>query len=89
MRMSLPRCVRCATTCIARPYVAATVSSIVAVPQASFYNRVVGDTDIPLQMSALSVLIIFGATMLVGVVAALYPSWRVAARRPTLVLGRS
>jgi putative ABC transport system permease protein len=68
---------------------AASLSTILAVPQSLFYNRVVGDTDIALHMSGLAVLLTFGTTLLVGISAALYPSWRLASRRPTLVLGRS
>jgi putative ABC transport system permease protein len=61
----------------------------VAGPSALLYNRLVGDTDIPLAITPVSFAITFGATVVVGVVAALYPAWRAAVRRPTAALLRT
>jgi putative ABC transport system permease protein len=69
--------------------IAASVGTLLAVPQAELYNRFVRDNDIPLRLSWLAVALIFATTMAVGVVSALYPSWMAARRRPTLTLGRS
>jgi putative ABC transport system permease protein len=69
--------------------IAASISAIIALPEAELHNHLVHDTDIPLRLTGLGVLIIFGATMTVGVGAALFPSWWTARRRPTLILGRS
>jgi len=68
---------------------AAALGTLIAVPQAELYNRVVRDNDIPLRMSGLAVLSICGTTMVVGIASALYPSWMAARRRPTLILGRA
>ena len=67
---------------------AALLGTLIAVPQAALYNRFVRDSDIPLRLSGLAVLLICGATLAVGVLSALYPSWIIARRRPTLALGR-
>lgn len=57
----------------------------VAAASAFVYNRLVADTDIPLAVTPLAFAIMFTATMVVGTAAALYPAWRAAARRPTLM----
>ncbi len=69
--------------------IAAFLGTLAAVPQAEIYNRFVRDNDIPLRMSGLAVVLIFATTMAVGIVSALYPSWMVARRRPTMTLGRA
>jgi putative ABC transport system permease protein len=68
--------------------IAASLGTILAVPQAELYNRFVRDNDIPLRLSWLAVALIFATTLVVGIGAALYPSWMAARRRPTLTLGR-
>lgn len=68
--------------------VACAVAVAFAMIQAHFYNSAVGDTDIPLVMTARALLITFLATLSVGVLSSLYPAWRLAARRPTVALGR-
>jgi putative ABC transport system permease protein len=60
----------------------------VAVPAAYVYNHLIGDTDIPLTLTPASFGITLAATVLVGTVAALYPAWRAAARRPTTAIMR-
>jgi ABC-type antimicrobial peptide transport system permease subunit len=69
--------------------IAASLGTLFAVPQAEIYNRFVRDNDIPLRMSWLAVGLIFATTMAVGIGSALYPSWMVARRRPTVALGRA
>jgi putative ABC transport system permease protein len=69
--------------------IAALLGTLVAVPQAAIYNRFVRDNDIPLRLSWLAVVLIFAATMVVGIGSALYPSWMAARRRPTMTLGRA
>lgn len=69
--------------------VAGLLSVLIAAPQSYFYNTVVADTDIPVQVSPASLLITLGVTMLVGVVFALYPAWRAASRPPTVSMGRN
>ena len=64
------------------------VALVFATPPTIFHNRVIVDTDIPLSFSGPVVLVDFVATMLVGLVSAAYPAWRVAVRRPTVALGR-
>lgn len=68
--------------------VAGVLSVLIAAPQAYFYNTVVADTDIPVRLTPLSFLITLFATLLVGVLFALYPAWRAASRPPTISLGR-
>lgn len=69
--------------------IAASLGTILAVPQAELYNRFVHDNDIPLRLSWLAVALIFATTLVVGIGAALYPSWMAARRRPTLTLGKA
>ncbi len=69
--------------------IAAALGTLLAFPQAAFYNRFVRDNDIPLRMSWLAVALIFAATMAVGIGSALYPSWIASRRRPTMTLGRA
>jgi putative ABC transport system permease protein len=57
----------------------------VAASSAFVYNRLVADTDIPLVVTPLAFAVTFTATIVVGTAAALYPAWRAAARRPTLM----
>jgi putative ABC transport system permease protein len=59
-------------------------AAAVAGPSAFLYNRLVGDTDISLAITPTSFVITLAATMAVGTLAALYPAWRGAARRPTM-----
>jgi len=61
----------------------------VAGPSAFLYNRLVGDTDIPLAITPASFAITLAATVAVGALSALYPAWRAAARRPTTALMRT
>ena len=68
--------------------VAGVLSVLIAAPQAYFYNVAVADTDIPVRVSPGSLLITLFATLLVGVLFALYPAWRSASRQPTVSLGR-
>jgi putative ABC transport system permease protein len=63
--------------------VAGASAMTVAAAAAFVYNRLVADTDIPLAITPLAFAITFTATVVVGVAAALYPAWRVAARRLT------
>jgi putative ABC transport system permease protein len=58
-------------------------ATAVAASAAFLYNRLVADTDIPLAVTPLAFAITFAATVTVGTAAALYPAWRVAARRLT------
>jgi putative ABC transport system permease protein len=60
----------------------------VAGPSAYVYNHLIGDTDIPLTLTPASFGITLAATVLVGTLAALYPAWRAAARRPTTAIMR-
>jgi putative ABC transport system permease protein len=60
----------------------------VAGPSAFVYNHLIGDTDIPLRVTLPSFGITLAATVLVGTLAALYPAWRAAARRPTTAIMR-
>jgi putative ABC transport system permease protein len=60
----------------------------VAAPAAFVYNRLIADTDIPLAITPMSFAITLVATVVVGAVAALYPAWRAAARRPTTAVMR-
>jgi putative ABC transport system permease protein len=64
-------------------------ATAVAASAAFLYNRLVADTDIPLVVTPLAFAITFTATVAVGTAAALYPAWRVAARRLTAPLVRS
>ena len=67
---------------------AGVLSTLIAGPQAFFYNRVVADTDIPVTITLHSFAITLGATVGVGLLCALYPAWRVSTRAPTVALGR-
>jgi putative ABC transport system permease protein len=58
--------------------------AFVAGPSAFLYNRMVADTDIPIGLTPLSFAVTFAATVLIGTLAALYPAWRAAARRPSM-----
>jgi putative ABC transport system permease protein len=66
---------------------AATLSLLLALWYAAYYNRAVSDTDIPIGPTALVIAITFGTTLLVGLLSALYPAWRSAGARPTVALG--
>jgi putative ABC transport system permease protein len=61
----------------------------VAGPAAYVYNRIVADTDVPLAITGRALAVTVGATVLVGTLAAVYPAWRAASRRPTAALMRS
>jgi putative ABC transport system permease protein len=70
--------------------VAGGVSALaVAGPAAYVYNRLVADTDVPLEITGAALAITVTATVLVGTLAATYPAWRAASRRPTATLMRS
>lgn len=56
---------------------------------ASLYNHLIADTDIDLVITPQAFGIMLAATVLVGTVAAIYPAWRAAARRPTTSLMRA
>ena len=62
---------------------AGVASVIVAWPAALFYNHAVADNDIPLGLSPGSFGVTFLATMAVGVLCAIFPSWRAADRAAT------
>jgi putative ABC transport system permease protein len=64
--------------------VAGAAAALVAGPSAFLYNRLVADTDIPLVLTAPSFAITFAMTLVIGTLAAVYPAWRAAARRPTM-----
>jgi putative ABC transport system permease protein len=61
----------------------------VAGPAAFVYNRIVADTDVPLAITGGALAVTVGATVVVGTLAAVYPAWRAASRRPTAALMRS
>jgi len=67
---------------------AGVLSTLIAGPQAFFYNRAVADTDIPITITPHSFAITLGATVGVGLLCALYPAWRASTRAPTVALGR-
>jgi putative ABC transport system permease protein len=60
------------------------LAALVAGPSAFLYNRMVADTDIPLVLTPASFAVTFGTTLIVGTLAAVYPAWRAAARRPSM-----
>jgi putative ABC transport system permease protein len=64
------------------------VAMAVAGPSAYVYNHLIADTDIPLAVTPWSFGLTLGATVVVGTLAALYPAWRAAARRPTTAVMR-
>jgi len=53
------------------------------------FNRVVAPNDIPIGVTRLGLAISLGSALFTGLVAALYPAWRVAHTPPTVYLGRS
>lgn len=65
------------------------VAMAVAAPAAFVDNRLVADTDIALAVTPTAFGLTFAATVVVGSVAALYPAWRAASRRPTTTLMRT
>jgi putative ABC transport system permease protein len=71
----------------------AAAGAVAAMPivgaQAYYFNRFVGDTDIPLVITPAAFGITFVVTVGVGLACALYPGWRAASRRPTAALVRT
>jgi putative ABC transport system permease protein len=67
---------------------AAVGGAAVGGASAFVYNRVVGDTDIPLVITSPAFGLMAASTIAVGSIAAIYPAWRAAARRPTTALMR-
>jgi putative ABC transport system permease protein len=68
---------------------AAVLSIGIAILHAYVYNRAVGDTDIPVSLTVPGVAVTLLATEVIGLLAAIYPAWRAAGRRPTVALGRT
>ena len=66
---------------------AALLAPVAATPTIYFFNQYVRVVDTPLELSALSVLISVISTVLVCLVGALYPSWRLSRTAPTIYLG--
>jgi putative ABC transport system permease protein len=71
----------------------AAAGALLAMPivgaQAWYFNRYVGDTDIPVVITPLAFGITLAVTVGVAMACALYPGWRAASRRPTAALVRS
>ncbi len=59
-----------------------------AAAQLLFFNHVVHQSDVPVPLTAGVVLLGAGTASVVGLLAAAYPSWRMARTRPTVYLGR-
>jgi putative ABC transport system permease protein len=68
---------------------AALLGLALYVPFSMFYDAVVADSDIPLKMTPHLVVVTVAPTLLVGLLGALYPAWRIANTPPTVYLGRS
>jgi putative ABC transport system permease protein len=67
---------------------AAVLGQLLALPYVAFWNVRVRDTDITLRLTGAGVLLGVLPSVAVGVLAGLYPAWRLSAVKPTLSMAR-
>jgi len=67
---------------------AALAGILVALPYIALFNHAVADIDIPVQLTGQTFLLGTGVCFGMGLVAALYPSWRVSKTPPALYMER-
>jgi putative ABC transport system permease protein len=68
---------------------AAVLGLVMALPYIEMWNVVVHDVDIPLRLSARGALLGVGPPVLIGIVAGLYPAWRLSDARPAPARARA
>jgi putative ABC transport system permease protein len=67
---------------------AALLGLLIAVGQNRLFNRVALGNDIPVTLNLAAALLGGGPAFLVGLLAAVYPAWRMSRTPPTITLGR-
>jgi putative ABC transport system permease protein len=68
---------------------AALAGTLMAVPIHLLFNHLVGDTDVPVHVTALGFVSTIGATLVTSMLAAVYPAWQVSRTPPTVYMGRT
>jgi putative ABC transport system permease protein len=66
---------------------AALLGPIAGLPTVFIFNRYVRVVDMPLEATALGLVVAVGAPILVCAIGVAYPAWRLSAARPTVYLG--
>ncbi len=67
---------------------AALMGIVLSQPYVSLWNQLVHDTDVPLRLTGIGALVTGGVAVGVGLLAAIYPAWRLASIKPAISVMR-